>query len=90
MNAFVILEIWMLGLILMKLILLMGILGDYFLMTQQKCTLCFFLHFGHLIRNLPSLFHGLNQRMINLICHHLHQLNLYFIKGQREQVMQKH
>jgi hypothetical protein len=44
--------------ILKKLINLMGTLGDYFQMTQQKCTHFFCLHFGLLIRNLPSLFCG--------------------------------
>jgi len=74
MNAFVVLEIWKLVPILMKLIVLMGTLGDYFPMTQQKCTPYFYLHFGLLIRNLPSLFQGQNQRMINSIRHHhLHQ-----------------
>jgi len=73
------------------LINLMGTLGDYFQMTQQKCTHCFSKLFGLLIRNLPSSFHGRNPRKINLICHHhLHQLNPHFIKGQRQQMILKH
>jgi hypothetical protein len=59
----------------------MGILGDYFLMTLWKCKDCFYLLFGLLIRNLPSLFQGQNQRMINLMHLHLHQLHLRLVKN---------
>jgi len=61
-----------------------------FLMTLWKCKHCFFLLFGLLIRNLPSLFQGQNQSKINLIHLHLHRLHLQLVRNLRPQLMQKH